>query len=388
MTQKISAFYYIKNNKRRVLVLVVSLAMFFIASYLTMFLLSTTSETFKAILTENTQCVQYITLGGDDLEVYYSEAEEEYTKTYTELVLEKFEKIDSDIKRCEGIEEVFFAQVEYTRIDSIVGNYYIELPMVNEEQMNKLLKYMGADLLEGRLPEKENEVVLDTVLMKNQGYKLGDGLSQNENVTIVGVIDCGYYFGCGLADENKTVYTNPMICVVTDGSIKDLQMTLRKQGILLEYSVFIDIVNGEKNLKADITDVIATSTNLLSVAIIVIVAILVIIVNISYMRDRRSEWCLYASIGYGRKTIYFSILRELLFTFVIAFLSAIIVCAVLMKIMDITIITELGLRCTYFMPETLMEIVCVYVFLFALMQIPVRMEIYRIKTIDAIDDDM
>lgn len=387
MTQKISAYYYIKNNKRRVLVLVVSLAMFFVANYLTMFLLSTTSETFKAVLTQTTQYVQYITLGEGDLKADYGEEDEEYAKTYAQLVLERFEEISSDMERCEGIEEAFMAQVEYSKIISIVGNYYVELPMVNEEEMNKLLKYMKADLIEGRLPEKKNEVVLNTDLMKNQEYKLGDSISHNENITIVGVIDCEYYFGCGMADVNENA-SNPMICVVTDGSIKDLQMTLKQQGIVLEYSGFIDVVNGEKNLKTDVTDVIASSTNLLSVATIVIVAILVIIVNISYMRDRRSEWCLYSSIGYGRKTIYFSIVRELLFTFAIAFLSAVILCIVLMKILDITIITELGLRCTYFMPDTLMEIVCVYVALFALMQIPVRMEIYRIKTIDAIDDDM
>ena len=42
MSQKISAFYYIKNNKRRVSVLVTSLAMFSIVTYVSMFLLSAT----------------------------------------------------------------------------------------------------------------------------------------------------------------------------------------------------------------------------------------------------------------------------------------------------------------------------------------------------------
>ena len=66
MSQKISAFYYIKNNKRRVSVLVTSLAMFSIVTYVSMFLLSATSETFEDILTETSRHIQYIQLDGDD----------------------------------------------------------------------------------------------------------------------------------------------------------------------------------------------------------------------------------------------------------------------------------------------------------------------------------
>lgn len=388
MSQKISSFYYIKNNKRRVSVLVVSLAMFFVVIYITMFLLSTTSKTFESILTKTTKYVQCITLYGDDVDMDYdSDSDEDYSPMYMEAVREKYDEIAETLKKYDGIEEVFVAQVEYSYITSIVGNAYVNIPMVNREQMDKMLEHMGADLLEGHLPTNPNEAVLDSKMIKNYGYRIGDGLSQNNDVKIVGIIECDFYFGCGLVDEDS-VYSNPKIYVLTDGTVNDLKKAAETQGIELKDSEFFDVKEGKKEFKNELVDVIASSTKLIFTVIIIIVSILVIIVNISYMRDRRSEWCLYASIGYGRRTIYYSILREMLFVFVFAFFAAVVICIILMKILDVLMITELGLLCSYFMPELLVEILCAYVMIFGLLQIPIRVAMYKIKTIDAIDDDM
>ena len=306
---------------------------------------------------------------------------------YMDAVNKKYNSIKGDFKKCKGIEDVFIVQTEYAYITSIVGNYYIEIPMTNKKQMDMLLKHMGAELADGRLPEKEDEVVLDRKIIKNHGYKKGDTLNRNSDVKIVGIIECDYYFGCGIANNNKT-FTNPELCVVTDGTVHNLEKTIEKQGVILENSEFIDLANGEKKLQDEIIDTISGSTNFIFAGIMVIVAILVVIVNISYMRDRRSEWCLYSSIGYSRKAVYYSILREMLFVFVTALLTAAVVSIILMKLLDIFLITELGLTCLYFIPETLIEILCAYIALFGILQIPVRFEIYKIKTIDAIDDDM
>ena len=388
MSQKISAFYYIKNNKRRVSVLVTSLAMFSIVTYVSMFLLSATSETFEDILTETSRHIQYIQLDGDDLEYNYSDKQASPEDIYNEAVNKKYDEIRNSLINSKGIEDAFVVQTEYSYVASLVGNYYVEIPMLNKTDMEKVLKHMGAVLDSGRLPEKAGEVVLDSMLIKNYGYKLGDGLSQNNDIKIVGIINCGFYFGCGMADRDNVVFYNPMICVLTDGTVRDLKNTIKKNGVFLENSKFVDLKDGEIKLQDEITSAISSSTNIIFAGIIVIVATLVVIVSISYMRDRSSEWCLYASIGYSRKAVYFSIVRELLFTFVTAFLIAVVVVILLMKILDILLITELGLQCEYFLLDTLNQILCVYIALFGIMQIPVRIEIFKIKTIDAAEDFM
>ena len=387
MSQKISAFYYIKNNKRRVAVLAVSLAMFFIANYLMTFLLSTTTETFQKILTETTKYVQYITLNEDDLETDFSDPSKSYARIYADAVSERCKEIVPLLKECDGVEDAFMAAIAYSRVTSVVGEYTVEIPLVTREQMETLLQKTDAVLIDGRLPENADEVVLDLKLMKNYGYEVGDKLSQSSEITVVGVIDCAHYFGCGLADEAKP-YTNTAICVVSDGSISDLRTVAKGQGIMLEHSDFFDVKEGKRELKEEIVDVISTSTNLISVGFMAVIFVLVIIVNISYLRDRRSEWCLYASIGYRRNTIYFSIIRELLFTFWIAILAAFLICVALMVLLDGLVIGARGLLCRFFLWDTVIEILCAYIALFGALQLPIRIEIYRIKTIDAIDDDI
>lgn len=386
MTQKISSLYYIKNNKRRVSVLVVSLAMLFIITYLAMFILSTTSVTFESILTDTTKYIQYISLGSGDLDIAYEDEDNpdtSYVNLYMEAIQKKCNEMAEALKQYDGIEDIWIADVGYSNIYSVVGQYSIHIPTGTKEQMNMLLAHMGAKLIKGRLPENENEVVLDSKSVKNGKYSLGDG----RNLKIVGIIECDYYFGCGLAGEQRD-YDNPMICVITDGTVRNLREIVEQQGFELKDSRIYDVVEGEEEAKTEVIDVIDSSTNLLFVGILVIVSILVIIVNISYMRDRRSEWCLYASIGYGRKAIYYSILRELLFVFVFALIGAAAICLVSMKIIDVVMVTGLGLKCDYFMPDTLIEVLCAYIMLFGLMQIPMRIAMYKIKTIDAIDDDM
>lgn len=386
MSQSVSAFYYIRNNKRRVAVLAVSLAMFFIINYLSMFLLSTTQETFRSVLTETTGLVQYIRPGEAELLSGSDLGEEEKTvqERYLEAVSREFERRREGIKGCPGVCEVYLAQVEYTYISSVVGNYYVEVPLVEEGQIQALLSHMGGELIQGRMPESAGEVVLDVRLVKNRGYALGDALTSNRDTRLVGVIDCGYYFGCGLAGN----YYNPMICVTVDGTVGDLRAALAAERVVFDDAVFVDRREGEKELKSDVMDVIESSTQLLFNGFMVIVAVLVILVDISYMRDRRSEWCLYASIGYGRRAIYYSIVRELLFIFGAGILGAVVVSIAAMALADRLVVDRLGLVCQYFLPDTLIQILCAYVALFGIMQFPVRMEIRRIQTIDAIDDDM
>lgn len=387
MSQKISAFYYIKNNKRRVSVLVTSLAMFFIVTYISMFLLSATSETFEDILTETSRYIQYITLDSDDLEFINGSTQEAPEDIYMEAVNKKYGEIKGSLRKCKGIKETFIVQTEYTYIASLVGDYYVEIPMLSKTDMEKVLKHMGAVLADGRLPDNAGEVVLDSKMVKNHGYKLGDGLSQNGDVKIVGIINCDYYFGCGIADGNNT-FLNPMICVLTDGTVRDLKNIIRKNGVILDNSVFVDLKDGETKLQEEIISAISSSTSIIFAGIMVVIAILVVIVSISYMRDRRSEWCLYASVGYSRGAVYFSIMRELLFTFVAAFLISVIVVIILMSLLNALLISGLGLQCKYFLPDTFIEILCAYIAIFGILQIPARLEIFKIKTIDAVDDDM
>ena len=107
-----------------------------------------------------------------------------------------------------------------------------------------------------------------------------------------------------------------------------------------------------------------------------------------YLRDRHNEWCLYCSIGYSRKEIYSLVMRELLFVFGIALVIGIGLAAAAVVAIDFFMLTPQGLKCKYFYPDAIVEILCAYVLLVGALQIPIRYALHRIRTIDAMDDDL
>ena len=176
MPQKLSAMKYIRNNKRRVSVLIVSLCLCFVLTYLTQFLLSSLEETVIPIVMENTKKIQYVSIAGSSFGLDIENLdEEEFNRQYQEKNLELAERL----KKHKEISEVYYAQILYVGIAATVGNMTVEMPCVSKQEIPVLLKHFDAEILEGRLPEKEGEVVLDEASMKNNGYSLNDIFNLN-----------------------------------------------------------------------------------------------------------------------------------------------------------------------------------------------------------------
>lgn len=383
--QKLSAINYIKNNKHRVAVLIVNLGLCFIAVYLTKFLLSTTEETFSSILLENTKKVQYICLTENSFGFNSQEYSEEDLRAVTK---EKNLEIAEKLKKKKGVEHVYYAQIIYNMIVPAIGNMPVEIPCVDKEDVPVILNHFDAKLIKGRLPMNSGEIVLDEKSMYNGGYELNGYFMEdeyNKNYVIVGVVDCDLYFGCGIRDE--TQWQSHMLTVLSDGSIEDMNKVIQKYGIE-EAEIVSDYKYGKEFFKSEITDTINDSVKDVYAVIIIILSLSIFIVYTMYLRDRHNEWCLYCSIGYQRRAIYFSILRELLFTFAVAIILGGIIICISVNLLDYMMIEPLGIKCRYFLPETIGEILCSYVLILGLLQIPIRFALYKIQTIDAMDDDL
>lgn len=387
MPQKLSAMKYIKNNKRRVAVLIVSLGLCFVVMYLTYFLLSSTTETTRPMFLESTKKLQYISLAGSSLGIDVDNVVgEEYIAEYDRRMRE----IADGLEEYSGVKNVYYAPVAYIQIVPVVGNLGTEMPLLPREALPALLKHAGAELTEGRIPENPGEVVLDSASMKNNAYKIGDYLGEDsygKRLRIVGILDCDFYFGCGIPTEDWT--WNYELVVLSDG-VDDMSVLLHEEGIDVRdnYDFITDYTQGVKWLKEEVADVIGNSTKYIYTGITILLFISLTVVYVTYLRDRHNEWCLYCSIGFSRKEIYMAILRELLFTFAAALILGGVLIAVSVVVLDHVMIEPNGLRCRYFYPGTLGRILCTYMLLFGILQIPVRYALYRIRTIDAIEEDL
>lgn len=388
MGQKLSAMKYIRNNKRRIAVLVVSLGLCFVLIYLTNFLLMATEETFRVCTIDNAKNVQYAFLAGSSLGIDVDNLDgEEINQQYLQKNLELCEAL----KEHEDVEEVYYTQVLYNVIDAAIGSWSVEMPLVEKSQLKTISDHIDVEICEGRMPENPGEIVLDKAAMSNGGYELNDYFDEescDKTYKIVGVLDSDNYLGYGLISEEYTVAS--MLIILSDGSVYDLSKLLEEEGIYVRdtYDNIVDVKQGEMLLKQEITDVIGTSTDIIYIVIIILLFLALFIVYTMYLRDRHNEWCLYCSIGYSRKEIYRSIMRELLFSFGLAIVIGLALIGVSVVAVDFMMLSPKGIKCRYFYPDTFLEILCTYVFLLGVLQLPVRFALHRIKTIDAIDDDL
>ena len=183
-------------------------------------------------------------------------------------------------------------------------------------------------------------------------------------------------------------YSRP-ICVLSDGSIKDMGALLRKMGY--EFSDNEARIYDYKAGNADYEDVFAeveTPANLVFKGVMIVMAIMLLLVYTTVLRDRHGEWCLYCSIGYSRKAIYFSILREMLFYFVLAVVAGAGLTIISMVTVDVLLIAPMGLACKYLDVSVMGEIVCGYAVVFVLLQLPIRLALHKIRTVDAMEEDL
>ena len=119
MKNKLSAFKYIRNNKKTVGTLIVALTLSFVTMYVIHIMLAMMGESIKPIRLELPKKVSYISVSaktfGVVAENYASEEEAnaEYNRKYEELV--------EALKKEKGIEDAYLTQVLLSKYNAIFG---------------------------------------------------------------------------------------------------------------------------------------------------------------------------------------------------------------------------------------------------------------------------
>lgn len=386
MKSKLSAWTYVKNNKRTVAVLVTALALSFMAMYAVYMLLITTTESFEVAMTEMPKKVSYASLGGkayglngEDYETY-EELEAAYNKKQAELI--------ENLKKHPGIEDAFYTQIISSTYQAVMGGYSFEMPLMEPEQVQGFLDHVGAKLLRGSMPKAAGEVLIDETFMKNGGYEIGDWYLEDwfgKTFRIVGTIQTKYMVSVGV--PNGFTNNGWYIVVYNDETATDLTGILKENGITLGDGDRVwDAKAYYESYRKDVGDTIDMVVTTLFVIVMTFLAILVLVSYVSFMRNRVNEYCLYASIGYGRGEIYGMMLREMLILFGLGTAMGLLVSLGIAYLLHVMVIEPRGLIGHVVYGEQILRILGTYGFLMGVLQIPVLFGLHRIKTIDAIED--
>ncbi|MBR5420970.1 MAG: ABC transporter permease [Lachnospiraceae bacterium] len=383
---KLSAWKYVKNNKRVTGVMVLALALAFVAMYVIFVLMQTSAESFKPVMLKMPTRVSFADLSGKayGLKGEDYETDEEYMAAYDS----KQQELMDALKQKPGIEDAFYTQILNSKYQAVMGQYTFEVPLMEPERIPSFLKHMDAELIEGRLPAGDGEMLVDATIMKNSGYELGGWFMPDwygEVFRIVGVIRSEYLISMG----TPMGYTNSgfYIVVCNDENTTDLTGMLKEQGIeLTEADTIWDAASYREAYKKDVQDTIDMVITGICLVVMIFLSILVMVAYVSFMRNRVNEYNLYSSIGYGRYEIYCMILKEMLILFLIGTCTGFLLSLLSAALLNELVILPRGLVGKVFYTDQILKILSVNLFIMGILQIPTLVCLSRIKTIDNIED--
>ncbi len=386
MKNKLSARKFVQNNKKQVGVLMIALSLSFMTMYLIHFLFMASEVSLRDLCLEQPKKVAYLDISdqslGFRLEDYASR------EAYDEAVRQGREAFIEQIRKCPGIEDAYETQVLMASYYGIAGGSAYYFPITEPERIESYLAHMGARLTEGRMPRGDGEVIADERILKNHDSGIGDYFmedSYGECFQIVGTLE----------SENLTVigtpqgYTNAGWYITVLCREETADMTRLLEGLGVEVSEWDEIEDIQYWKDTYEKDVVATLKGVVTGILIVITVFLtiaIVVAYVSFMRTRVNEYCLYASIGYSRKDVYSMMMRELFLVFGISMVIGVVLTVLAMVLMGEYLLAPLGLTYQYFYPEQIHAIVAVFAIIVGVLQMPVWVTLYKIKTIDRIEE--
>ena len=386
MRSGLSAWNYIKNNKKTVGALVLALAMIFTAMYVIAMLLNTTCESFRPVVFEMPKRVASLTISTKG----YGIRAEDYPdlEAANAAYDEKKQELIEQLKATDGISDAFFTQVLVCQYRSVFGMIGYEIPLLEAERIPAYLEHMEAQLTGGKMPSGDGEILVDEVLMKNADAQIGDPFmpfAYGNSFRIVGTIRSPYMTVVG----TPMGYTNNgwYIVVEKEESIYDMTAVLKDLGIAVTDADLVkDGVYMKDFYDTEVKGLMDKVIDAIFVIVTVFLAFTVLIAYISYLRNRLNEYCLYMSIGYSRSEVYGMIMREMFMIFgagvILGLLAGLGGGCILHKL----VIEAKGLISRIVMPEQIFRILATYVLIMGILQIPIIYNINAVKTIDAIEE--
>ena len=386
MKKGISAVKYIRNNKRTCFVLIIAFALTIMVMYVINFLLSATKESFKTIMLEMPKKVMYANLSDAAYGINEEDfaTHEEYVDKYQETVKET----ENKMRALDGVKFVKRAQKIDTKYAGIIGMVVYETPLLEKEEIKGYIDHFNAKLIDGKMPEEPGDILVDKNVFANRHYEIGGYYMKEfygETFKVCGVIESDYMICVGMPNgfTNSGWYT--VICI--DEPITQFKDIAEKLDLnISETEDIIDANDYRAFYDDDVVKSIDSSMDIIILVVMIFLAVSVIVAYVSFMRNRVSEYCLYSSIGYSKKSIYAMMMREMIIIFGTGIIIGAMIAGVIVIFLNKTAVEPMGLIGKLVDLNQISKIMTAIICIIGLLQIPAVMTINSIKTIDMIED--
>lgn len=383
MKSNLSAWNYVKNNKRSAATMISALALSFAVIYIVHVLLMTSVEGFKPMLLEFPKKVGFFSISEKTLEKSKVKGAEDGD------VKEKMQVLLETLRAKEGVNDITWAQVLQAQLQAVIGMWSEEFPLYeSREEIEKYLEHTGAKLVDGRLPGAAGEVVVSSMVMKNRKMQIGDWFRKEafgETFRIVGEVESDIMVSVGMPNHH---YNSGSYYVIQyDEANADLTAYFKEMGVELSASdIVYDLPAHREHFREDCDELIANIINTISAVVMFFVAVTMLIAYVSFLRNRVNEYCLYTSIGYRRWEVYGMMMREMFIIFGIGFLIGMVLAVPSAILLKTAVLDPAGIISEAWYPGMIAKLAAIMLLILGLLQIPVLVSLWKMKTIDRLED--
>lgn len=390
---KLKAWYYLKSNKKRAAVLIVSLGLYFALLYGIQFFVNPMYYTDEAVYLGNRELMQlaFVNNAGK-LPMDSTLWEEGSNATDEDKIVElnrAIKEFAAELEKDVRIDHVLPCFTYGVSIHTLTGSSHYNIPMVTKEQAKLICDYLGVRLVDGNYPEEPGDIVMDEKMARNRNIKVGDKL-YDDSTRISGIVSCSSYFAVGI--EHDELMMKRFLLFLDQGTITDLQQ------FFLEYdweasnknSSQIQIIYDIENSKEVVDKFKDETQQPLGVMVYVITIVMGITLYFVYqlhIKDRYEEWCLYRSLGYSQREVFSLALREYGICIIGSSVLAILFLSIIFYFGG-SMMKSKGIVYHLWIPDTFLQLTSIMIFLSGILQIPVFQAMQHITTIDAIEDDI
>ena len=383
MKSNLSAWNYVKNNKRSAATTISALALSFAVIYIVHVLLMTSVEGFKPMLLEFPKKVGFFSISEKTLEKSKVKgAEDGDTKEKMQVLLET-------LRAKEGVEDITWAQVLQAQLQAVIGMWSEEFPLyTSTEEIERYLEHTGAKLVKGRLPEAPGEVVISSMVLKNRKMQIGDWFRKDafgESFRIVGEVESDIMVSVGMPNHHYNC--GSYYVILYDEATANLTLFFEEMGVELSASDTVyDLPAHREHFRDDCDLLIANIMNTISAVVMFFVAVAMLIAYVSFLRNRVNEYCLYASIGYRRWEVYGMMMREMFILFGLGFLIGVVLAIPSAILLKVAALDPAGIVSVAWYPGMIAKLGSIMLLILGLLQIPVLVSLWKMKTIDQLED--
>ncbi|PJI09305.1 MULTISPECIES: ABC transporter permease [Clostridium] len=244
------------------------------------------------------------------------------------------EKYIDKLRKNKNVEKIIMANMSTVRADMLISNTGSTMLFMSPENTKYVMKKLDFRLTDGKLPQNDNEILLNSNHAKAMNVKVGEKISDTVKEDY------------GLKSQYKVsgIYIGENI--MTFGYIKGVPSELNtnaivvipKQGKLNEVNNFI---HSFKDSNISITDYkelfddVGAFFSMFKVFAVLILVILIVVLTFTignmnhiHFEDRISEFSILEAVGYRKVSIFYKIFKEMLVIIVSGFILG-ITCGVL-----------------------------------------------------------